>query len=145
MGESPEPWGRVTISYSPDLSACELSEAEVPSLVDEVPVLTLTATQAQGTTVFHGVGELRLKETDRLTALATELRRIGQQVEERIDGLTITPGPIRPATIETYDDHRMAMSFALVGLRAPGIVIRDPGCVAKTFPDFFDTLGCLCR
>jgi 3-phosphoshikimate 1-carboxyvinyltransferase len=63
------------------------------------------------------------------------------RVEEREDGLTIWPGPIRPALVQTYDDHRLAMSFAVLGLRAPGVRIADPGCVAKTFPDFFERLG----
>ena len=69
-----------------------------------------------------------------------ELRRLGQAVEEFPDGLRITPQPLRPAALETYDDHRMAMSFAVAALRAPGIRLRDPGCVAKTFPTFFDLL-----
>ena len=71
------------------------------------------------------------------------MRRMGQAVEERPDGLTITPRPLVPAAIETYDDHRMAMSFAIAGLRSPGITILDPGCVSKTFPDYFDRLRSL--
>jgi 3-phosphoshikimate 1-carboxyvinyltransferase len=81
-----------------------------------------------------------LKETDRVAALATELRRLGQTVEERPDGLAIHPSPIVAADVQTYDDHRMAMSFAITALRAPGVRILDPGCVAKTFPDFFARL-----
>ena len=81
-----------------------------------------------------------MKETDRVAALAVELRRIGQEVDEFPDGLTIVPRPIRPAAVATYDDHRMAMSFAVAALRAPGIRLQDPGCVAKTFPGFFDVL-----
>jgi len=120
-------------------------DVDLNTMPDMVLTLAAIAPFADGPTTIRNVANLRVKETDRLSALATELRRIGQQVEERTDGLTITPAPVRPAAIETYDDHRMAMSFALIGLRAPGIVIRDPGCVAKTFPEFFDTLGRLCR
>lgn len=84
------------------------------------------------------MSNLRIKETDRIAALATELRRIGAGVAEGPDWLEISPGgPYRPAEIETYGDHRMAMAFALAGLRLPGIVIRDPGCVAKTYPGYF--------
>jgi 3-phosphoshikimate 1-carboxyvinyltransferase len=72
--------------------------------------------------------------------LATELRRIGAGVDEFADGLTITPGPLHGATVETYNDHRMAMSLALVGLKIPGIVIDNPACVAKTYPRFFEDL-----
>jgi 3-phosphoshikimate 1-carboxyvinyltransferase len=86
------------------------------------------------------VRHTRYKETDRLAASATELRRLGIEVEEREDGLTIEPGQPRPATIETYDDHRMAMSFAVLGARAPGLRIANPVCVAKTVPGYWDLL-----
>jgi 3-phosphoshikimate 1-carboxyvinyltransferase len=95
---------------------------------------------ASGPTTIRNVAHVRLKETDRITAMVQELRRLGQQVEEFPDGLRVTPAAVRPAEIATYDDHRMAMAFALVGLRAPGIRIEDPECVTKTFPDFFDRL-----
>ena len=73
--------------------------------------------------------------------MATELARLGVHVDERADGLTIFPTTnMRPAVIETYEDHRMAMAFAITGLRSPGVVIDNPGCVAKTFPEFFETL-----
>ena len=79
------------------------------------------------------------------SALATELRRIGQEVDELPDGLTVTSAPIVAADIQTYDDHRMAMSFAVTALRAPGLRILDPGCTAKTFPDFFARLDEIVR
>ena len=82
----------------------------------------------------------KLRDAKVLAAMAHELRRLGVPVDEAPDALHVEPAPPRPAVIETYDDHRMAMSFALVGLKAPGIAIRDPGCVAKTFPDFFARL-----
>ena len=75
-----------------------------------------------------------------LGVMATELRKVGAEVEEFPDGLRITPRPLHGAVIETYNDHRMAMSMALIGLRVPGIVIQNPGCVAKTYPRFFDDL-----
>ena len=80
------------------------------------------------------------KETDRLAAVVAELRRCGIDATETDDGFLVVPGRPQPAVIQTYDDHRMAMSFALLGLRAEGIAIADPGCVAKTFPDYWDTL-----
>src|SRR5206468_4172663 len=103
-------------------------------------VMTLAAVAcfAEGPTTIRNVAHIRHKETDRLAALATELRRIGANVDEFADGLTITPGPMRGAVVDTYNDHRMAMSLALVGLKIPGIVIDNPACVAKTYPGFFD-------
>ncbi|MCX7916448.1 MAG: 3-phosphoshikimate 1-carboxyvinyltransferase, partial [Verrucomicrobiae bacterium] len=85
-------------------------------------------------------GRMRLQECDRLRALATELGRIGARVEERADELVVWPtdvGQLRGAEIETYRDHRMAMCFAVVGLKVPGVRLREPACVRKTFPNFF--------
>ena len=90
-------------------------------------------------TVIRNVSNLRVKETDRLAALTRELTKLGASVDETGSGLTVRPPErITPATIETYNDHRMAMSFALAGLRCPGVVIDRPECCAKTFPDFFE-------
>jgi 3-phosphoshikimate 1-carboxyvinyltransferase len=116
-------------------------DLDLNAISDTAQTLAAIAPFADGPTTIRGVHHARLKETDRVAALANELRRMGQAVDERPDGLTITPGPVAPAAIETYDDHRMAMSFAIAGLAAPGITIRDPGCVAKTFPDFFEQLS----
>jgi 3-phosphoshikimate 1-carboxyvinyltransferase len=107
---------------------------------DTAQTLAAIAPFASSPTTIRGVGHARLKETDRVAALATELRRLGQDVDEFPDGLRITPRPVQPVAVDTYDDHRMAMSFAVAALRAPGIRLRDPGCVAKTFPEFFDVL-----
>jgi 3-phosphoshikimate 1-carboxyvinyltransferase len=107
---------------------------------DTVMTLAVVACFARGPTTIRDVAHIRHKETDRLAALATELRRIGAGVDEFADGLTITPGPLHGATVETYNDHRMAMSLALVGLKIPGIVIDNPACVAKTYPRFFEDL-----
>jgi 3-phosphoshikimate 1-carboxyvinyltransferase len=91
------------------------------------------------------VEHIRHKETDRIAAVATELRKLGATVEEYTDGLKVIPGPFRAASIDTYDDHRMAMSFALVGLKQPGVIINDPGCTSKTYPRFFEDLESLRR
>jgi 3-phosphoshikimate 1-carboxyvinyltransferase len=115
-------------------------DVDMNDISDTVMTLAAVACFAEGPTTIRNVAHIRHKETDRLAALASELRRVGAGVEEFTDGLTITPRPLHGAEIETYNDHRMAMSMALVGLRVPGIVIKDPGCVAKTYPDFFDDL-----
>jgi 3-phosphoshikimate 1-carboxyvinyltransferase len=94
--------------------------------------------------MIHGVGHIRHKETDRIGDLARELRNFGAAVDELPDGLKITPPADirqrRDITIETYNDHRMAMSLALPGLVLPGVTILNPGCTAKTYPRFFDDL-----
>jgi 3-phosphoshikimate 1-carboxyvinyltransferase len=118
-------------------------DLDLNAISDTAQTLAAIAPFADGPTTIRGVGHARLKETDRVAALATELRKLGQQVEERPDGLTIVPQPITPADIDTYDDHRMAMSFGVATLRAPGIRILAPGCTAKTFPDYFDRLTAL--
>jgi 3-phosphoshikimate 1-carboxyvinyltransferase len=115
---------------------------DMNAISDTVMTLAAVAPFADGPVVIENVAHIRHKETDRIAAVAAELGRLGVRVEEREDGLTIHPAArITPATVRTYDDHRMAMAFALVGLRTPGVRIADPGCVAKTFPDYFARLG----
>jgi 3-phosphoshikimate 1-carboxyvinyltransferase len=128
--------GELTVQGGP-LHGTDVGMSDIS---DTVMTLAAVACFAEGPTTIRNVGHIRHKETDRLSALATELRRIGAGVEEFSDGLTITPGPLHGAEIETYNDHRMAMSLALVGLSVPGIVIRNPGCVDKTYPEFFTDL-----
>jgi len=115
-------------------------DVDMNDISDTVMTLAAVACFAEGQTTIRNVAHIRHKETDRLAALATELRRVGARVDEFADGLTITPAPLHGAEIETYNDHRMAMSMALIGLRVPGIVIKNPGCVAKTYPHFFADL-----
>jgi 3-phosphoshikimate 1-carboxyvinyltransferase len=115
-------------------------DVDMNDISDTVMTLAAVACFADGPTTIRNVAHIRHKETDRLAALAAELRHVGAEVEEFGDGLTITPRPLHGAEIETYNDHRMAMSMALIGLRVPGIVIKDPGCVAKTYPHFFTDL-----
>jgi 3-phosphoshikimate 1-carboxyvinyltransferase len=120
-------------------------EIDMNAISDTAQTLAAIAPFADGPTTIRGIAHNRHKETDRIADLATELRKIGQDVVEFEDGLTITPSSVMPARIATYDDHRMAMSFAVTGLRAEGIVILDPGCTAKTFPDYFDRLALVTR
>src|SRR5439155_6542656 len=115
-------------------------ELDMNAISDTVMTLAAVACFAEGPTTIRNVAHIRHKETDRLAALATELRRVGADVDEFADGLTITPRPLHGAVIETYNDHRMAMSLALVGLRVPGVVLDNPGCVSKTYPGFFADL-----
>jgi 3-phosphoshikimate 1-carboxyvinyltransferase len=114
------------------------------AISDTAQTLACVAPFAEGPTRIRDVAHMRLKETDRVSAVVTELRRLGLEVEEHQDGMTIHPGQLKPATVMTYDDHRMAMSFALIGLRQPGVVIDDPECTAKTYPDYFLDLERLC-
>ena len=118
---------------------------DMNAISDTVMTLAAIAPFASSPTVIENVGHIRHKETDRIAAVVAELTRLGVTVEERADGLTIYPASsLQPATIQTYDDHRMAMAFAITGLRSPGIVIDNPACVAKTFPTFFEELDALC-
>ncbi len=124
-------------------------DADLSGMPDQVPTLAALAPFAEGTTRITGVPHLRIKESDRLSAMTCELTRIGAEVEELDDGLII-PGiwarseaPVEPVEVRTYGDHRIAMSMALVGLRRPGISIRHPGVVVKSYPDFWRDLGLL--
>jgi len=120
-------------------------EVDMNAISDTVQTLAVVALFADGPTVIHDVAHIRHKETDRIGDLARELRKFGATVNELPDGLRITPPPdirqCRDITIGTYNDHRMAMSFALAGLILPGITILNPGCTAKTYPKFFDDLN----
>ena len=120
-------------------------QLDMNAISDTVQTLGAVALFADGPTTITGVAHIRYKETDRLTALATELRKLGADVELVEDGLRIVPGSLRGAEIDTYDDHRMAMSMAVVGLAQPGVMIRDPGCTAKTYPGFFGDLAKLSK
>jgi 3-phosphoshikimate 1-carboxyvinyltransferase len=115
-------------------------DVNMNALSDTVQTLAAAALFADGPTTIRGVAHIRYKETDRIRHLARELRKLGADVEEHDDGLQILPHPLHGAEIETYDDHRMAMSLALVGLRIPGVKILNPACTAKTYPNYFDDL-----
>jgi 3-phosphoshikimate 1-carboxyvinyltransferase len=118
-----------------------LGEVDMNDLPDAALVYAVVALFADGPTEIKNVWNLRIKETDRLDALEKELRKLGARAKADRDSLFIQPGPLHGAQIDTYDDHRMAMAFSLAGLRVPGVVIRDPGCVSKTWPKYFDVFG----
>ncbi|MGP0069846.1 MAG: 3-phosphoshikimate 1-carboxyvinyltransferase [Isosphaeraceae bacterium] len=118
-------------------------DVDMNALSDTVMTLAVVALFAAGVSRIRNVANIRHNESDRIAAIAVELRKLGAEVEELPDGLVINPPPtdrLRGASIATYDDHRMAMSFAMAGLRIPGVTILDPGCVAKTYPGFWDDL-----
>jgi 3-phosphoshikimate 1-carboxyvinyltransferase len=115
-------------------------EVNMNAISDTVQTLAAVALFAEGATTITGVGHIRHKETDRIGNLAIELRKLGAQVDELPDGLRIAPAPLHGARIETYNDHRMAMSLSLVSLRIKGVVILNPRCTEKTYPDFFSDL-----
>jgi 3-phosphoshikimate 1-carboxyvinyltransferase len=117
-------------------------EVDMGSFSDTMMTLAAIAPFASTPTTITNVGHTRHQETDRLSAVATELSRLGVGVDEWDDGLRVSPGPLRPATVRTYGDHRMAMAFAVTALAAssPTVTIEDPGCVTKTFPGYFRVL-----
>ena len=118
-------------------------DVDMNGISDTVQTLSVVAAFATGSTTIRGVEHIRHKETDRLSAVAHELCKLGAVVEERQDGLVIEPRPLHSAAIDTYNDHRMAMSFALAGLKVGGVEIRNPACVDKTYPAFFTDLQAL--
>ncbi len=115
-------------------------EADMNAISDTVQTLAAVAVFACGPTTIRGVAHIRHKETDRIADLARELRKLGAGVEEFEDGLRIEPRRLAGCEIETYNDHRMAMSLALIGLKIPNVVILDPSCTVKTYPRYFEDL-----
>jgi 3-phosphoshikimate 1-carboxyvinyltransferase len=115
-------------------------EVDMADLSDVAQTLAVVAPFASTPTRVTGIGFIRKKETDRVGAVVRELSRLSVRAEEEADGFVIHPGTPQPGAVDTYDDHRMAMSFALLGLVRPGITINDSGCVSKTFPTYFDVL-----
>ena len=130
----------VEVSGDGNLAGVDIAMTEMPDLV---PTLAAIAPFCSSPTRIHGVSFIRHHESDRLRALATELRRLGASIHEYDDGMLIEPSRIRAGVVETYDDHRIAMAFAVAGLKTAGIRIRNPGCVSKTYPDFFRDLTSL--
>lgn len=123
------------------LRAVDLDCNHIP---DAAMTLATVALFAKGTTTLRNIASWRVKETDRIVAMATELRKLGAAVEEGEDYIRVTPAPLRPAVIDTYDDHRMAMCFSLAAFATP-LRINDPACVAKTFPNYFDCFASVTR
>lgn len=118
---------------------------DMSQISDTAQTLAAVAVGAEGPTEVTGIGFIRAKETDRVGAVVTELVRLGIEAHETEDGFRILPSTPRPGVVRTYDDHRMAMAFALLGLAHKGIAVADPGCVAKTFPGYWDLLADLRR
>jgi 3-phosphoshikimate 1-carboxyvinyltransferase len=116
---------------------------DMNAISDTAPTLAAIASNAATPTLITGVEHMRWKETDRVTAMATQLRAMGADLEERQDGLLIRPASLKRAQVATYDDHRMAMSLAIAGIANAGVDIEDPACTSKTFPTFFDVLATL--
>lgn len=133
-----ENWSEVR--GSADIRGVDIDMSDFPDMAQTVAAVAVFGDKP---TRVRGVSLIRHHETDRIRAVVTEMRRLGIQAEEFDDGFVIHPGTPQPAQVETYDDHRMAMSFSLLGLRVPGIEIVDPVCVGKTFPGFFDVLDSL--
>ncbi|WP_150137874.1 3-phosphoshikimate 1-carboxyvinyltransferase [Candidatus Enterovibrio escicola] len=135
-------WGdNYIITRRSNLYAVDLDFNHMP---DAAMTIAITALFAKGTTTIRNIRNWRVKETDRLSAMATELRKVGAIVEEGIDYITITSKPnLQHASIDTYDDHRMAMCFSLVALGDIPVTINDPNCTSKTFPDYFEKLESL--
>lgn len=129
----------VSVTRKGPLKAVDLDLNAIP---DAAMTIATTALFAEGTTTIRNIENWRVKETDRLTAMATELRKVGATVEEGQDFISITPpAKLQHAEIETYDDHRIAMCFSLVALSDTAVTILDPGCTSKTFPDYFEKLA----
>lgn len=140
----PEPVGTIRVSSGP-LRAVTLEAHDVPALVDEIPLLAVLATQAQGETIVRGAAELRVKESDRIEAIATALRAMGAQIETFEDGFRIAgPQQLHGASVDPCGDHRIAMAAAIAGLAARGeTTIRQAECVGVSYPAFFATLRAL--
>lgn len=148
QGEEPEPWGRVRVVHGPALRGCAVEAREIPLLVDEVPILALVASQAHGTTVFRDAGELRIKETDRLAAVAEQLGAMGAHIRVLGDDLVVQgPTPLRAAVgLDSLGDHRIAMTLRLaLCLAGSEGTIADEDCAAVSYPSFSHHLAALLR
>jgi 3-phosphoshikimate 1-carboxyvinyltransferase len=125
------------------LGALRGVDVDMHHISDTVMTLAAIAPLASGPTRIRNVANIRIKETDRLAATVIELRRLGQKVSHGADWLAIEPAPVTPALVHCYDDHRIAMSFAVLGAAAGGVTIQDPACVSKTYPGFFRDLAAI--
>jgi 3-phosphoshikimate 1-carboxyvinyltransferase len=136
-----EPQGAVEIQGA-RLKGTVIQGKEIPNVIDEIPILAVAGALAQGTTIIADAKELRIKETDRLAAIATNLKAMGVEVTEQEDGLEIVGGaPLRGARLQSFGDHRIAMAFAIAGMFAEGeTIIDDVDCVGTSYPSFYETL-----
>jgi 3-phosphoshikimate 1-carboxyvinyltransferase len=128
--------------YYNQLIGIEIGGELIPRIIDEIPVLAIAATQAEGQTIIKDANELRVKETDRITAVVKNLKKMGASITEASDGMIIEgKQKLYGAEIDSFGDHRIAMAFAILGLRIPGIRIRNPACVNKSFSLFWNLLS----
>ena len=137
-----EPLGDIHIT-SKELHGISIIEKDIPSIIDEIPILAILATQADGKTVVQGAGELRVKECDRINAICINLKRMGAEIDEFDDGFVITgPTPLKSAKIETFGDHRIAMAFTIAGLISnTSVKLDNSDCVNISFPEFYSFLN----
>ena len=131
-------WFPALLPEPPDFPG---TTSRISHMGDSIMTAITVASFARETSKFTDLGRLRVQETERVVALRKELTKCGAKVVEEDDTLTISPAPLYGAEIETYNDHRMAMCFAILGLKVPGIKIKNPACVKKTFPNFFQKLA----
>jgi len=130
------------VVFSSELSGIELGGSTVADIIDEIPILAVAATQAAGRTVIREAGELRHKETDRISAIVESLRTLGADVEEFEDGFAVTGGSLKGGTVQSYGDHRIAMAMGVAGLVCESdTIVEDAGVVDVSFPEFWDTLA----
>ena len=142
MGAKVEHGARHVQTSGATTSRLHAIDTDCNDIPDAAMTLAMVALFADAPSTLRRIGSWRVKETDRISAMATELRKVGATVEEGPDWIRIDPPEqFREATIDTYDDHRMAMCFSLVAAGGVPVHIRDPGCVTKTFPDYFDRLA----
>ena len=131
----------IEVNGTPELQGVDINMRDIP---DTAQTLAVIAPFAFSPTMIRGIASARVKETDRVHATCVELARLGVQVEEHKDGMTIYPcQAFKSASVQTYNDHRMAMAFSLIGLRVEGVSIENPSCVSKTFPNYFEVLDSL--
>ena len=137
-----EPIADILVKYSPELKAVSVEKQEIPSMIDELPLLALVATQAEGETIIKDAKELRVKESDRILAVVENLKALSVEVEELEDGMIIRgKQKIKGGVVESYKDHRIAMGFSILGLISEeGITIKDAECATISYPDFYNDL-----
>lgn len=142
-----EPYGTLSIHEGGSLKSTTVGGREIPNVIDELPILAVAFALAEGTSVIKDAAELRVKETDRIAALAVNLRAFGVDVEETPDGLIVHGGkPVRGATVESFGDHRIAMAFTILGLFAEGsTVVKGTDCIATSYPLFEKHLNMVVR
>lgn len=138
INEDMEPVGNLFVNGGDGLKGAQIGGAEIPNVIDELPILAVVGALAEGRTVIRDAKELRVKETDRIAALATNLRAFGVEVEEQPDGLIITgKAKLKGARVKSFGDHRIAMAFAILGLFSKGeTIIEDTACIATSYPTF---------